>query len=83
MCPECGVELVACEVRGRSPGNVLLGELLIFAGIMALFINVVVTLLLTVAGALLMCVGNWRPQLICPHCGSSCTTRREPASRHG
>ena len=80
MCPECGIALVTGDGR-RSTGSALLGELLIFGGIMALFVKVVVALLLTLTGVLLMSLGSRRQRLMCPHCGASGTTLSQLARR--
>ena len=81
VCPECGTALVTGDVGRRSTGNALLGELLIFGGIMALFVKVVVALLLTLTGVLLMSLGSRRQRLMCPHCGASGTTLSQLARR--
>jgi hypothetical protein len=81
MCPECGIALVTSDVGRRSGGSSLLGELLIFAGLMVLFIKVVVALLLTATGVWLMSLGNSRQRLICPRCGATGTTLSQLARR--
>jgi hypothetical protein len=55
--------------------------LLIFAGLMVLFIKVVAGLLLTATGVLLMSLGSGRQQLICPRCGARGATFRQLARR--
>jgi len=65
---------VTSDLGRRSGGYALLGELLIFTGLMVLFIKVVAGLLLTATGVLLMSLGSGRQQLICPHCGARGTT---------
>jgi len=80
MCAECGIALVT-DSMGRSAGSATFGALLIFVGIIALFIKVIVALLLTISGVLLMSIGGRRLGLICPHCGARGTTLRQLARR--
>lgn len=69
-CPECNVALVATQKKKSLSVAGLIGALLFVIGLITMFVNVVVGILLMILALIISVVGRGsKTIMVCPQCG--------------